>query len=123
MTVKYKDLELSLTKYKNKKIEINDQETANKIKTELTEEFSLKSKAVRKVTTKSSMPYVTSNLLQDAYQKLGFSPRKTTLLAQQLYEGIQIKSEILTFISYPRTDSVRLNQEFISNCSKYVTKK
>jgi DNA topoisomerase-1 len=57
-------------------------------------------------------PFITSTLQQDAGRKLGFSPRKTMTVAQQLYEGVEIGDEgAVGLISYMRTDSVRVAQE------------
>jgi len=57
-------------------------------------------------------PFITSTLQQEAGRKLGFSAKKTMLLAQQLYEGIDLGAEgPVGLITYMRTDSVRIAQE------------
>lgn len=54
-------------------------------------------------------PFVTSTLQQEAYRKLGFSPKRTMLLAQQLYEGLDLGKEgTVGLITYMRTDSVKI---------------
>ncbi len=58
-----------------------------------------------------SAPFITSTLQQEAARKLGFTARKTMMVAQQLYEGIDIGSGIVGLISYMRTDSVSLSKE------------
>ncbi len=58
-------------------------------------------------------PFMTSTLQQDAVRKLGFSASKTMRVAQQLYEGVEIKGESLGLITYLRTDSVVIAHEAI----------
>ena len=55
-----------------------------------------------------SAPFITSTLQQEAARKLGFTARKTMMVAQQLYEGIDIGSGTMGLITYMRTDSVKL---------------
>ncbi len=56
-------------------------------------------------------PFRTATLQQQASSVLGFSPKKTMLIAQQLYEGIDIEGSRVGLITYMRTDSVRVAQE------------
>lgn len=66
-------------------------------------------------------PFITSTLQQDAVKKLGFSAKQTMMLAQQLYEGIELGSEgSVGLITYMRTDSVNLSQESIKKASDYI---
>jgi|GEM_PF-863675 len=55
-----------------------------------------------------------------AATRLNFSTGKTTFVAQQLYEGIDIKGKLQGFISYPRTDSIRLNANFVEVAKKLI---
>ncbi|MDE5553103.1 MAG: type I DNA topoisomerase [Malacoplasma sp.] len=66
--------------------------------------------------------YKTSTLQQDAINKLNWSSKKTTLVAQRLYEGIEIDGNQIALISYPRTDSVRLSDSFLSSCFDFIEK-
>lgn len=66
--------------------------------------------------------YKTSTLQQDAINKLNWTSKKTTSIAQRLYEGIDIEGSQTALISYPRTDSVRLSDSFVANCKEYITK-
>lgn len=60
-------------------------------------------------------PYITSTLQQDASRQVGFSTQKTMIVAQQLYEGIELGSEgPVGLITYMRTDSVRTAEEAIT---------
>lgn len=66
-------------------------------------------------------PYTTSTLQQDASTKLGFSTRKSMMLAQQLYEGIDIKGEgTVGVITYIRTDSTRISEEAVGTTKAYI---
>ncbi len=66
-------------------------------------------------------PYTTSTLQQDASKKLGFSTKKTMIVAQQLYEGIDIKGEgSVGLITYMRTDSTRISKEAIQAANLFI---
>ncbi len=66
-------------------------------------------------------PYTTSTLQQDASKKLGFTTKKTMIVAQQLYEGINIKGEgSVGLITYMRTDSTRISNEAILAASNFI---
>ncbi len=63
----------------------------------------------------------TDKLLQLASLQLNWKPRKTTLIAQELFEGVEIDGVYQALISYPRTDSERLSDEFIDNTKQYIS--
>lgn len=66
-------------------------------------------------------PYTTSTLQQDASKKLGFTTKKTMMVAQQLYEGIDIKGEgSVGLITYMRTDSTRVSKEAIQGANLFI---
>lgn len=67
-----------------------------------------------------SAPFITSTLQQEAARKLGFTARKTMMVAQQLYEGIDIGSGTMGLISYMRTDSVHLAAEAVEEIREYI---
>ncbi|HZK57657.1 MAG TPA: type I DNA topoisomerase [Clostridia bacterium] len=68
-----------------------------------------------------SPPFTTSTLQQEASNKLGFSTRKTMSLAQQLYEGIDLKKEgTVGLITYIRTDSTRISDEAMEILEQYI---
>ena len=70
-----------------------------------------------------SAPFITSTLQQEAARKLGFTARKTMMVAQQLYEGIDIGSGTVGLITYMRTDSVSLASEAITEIREYIESK
>lgn len=69
---------------------------------------------------KPAPPFITSTLQQEAARKLGFTGRKTMMIAQQLYEGIDIGSGTMGLITYMRTDSVNLASEAISEIREFI---
>ncbi len=65
--------------------------------------------------------FTTSTLQQDAYKKLGFTAKKTMMLAQQLYEGVNVPGEgPVGIVTYIRTDSIRVADEAKNECKKYI---
>lgn len=66
-------------------------------------------------------PYTTSTLQQDANRKLGFSAKQTMVVAQQLYEGVDLGSSGSTgLITYMRTDSVNLAEKFLAEAEDFI---
>ena len=73
---------------------------------------------------KPSAPFTTSSLQQDAARKLGFTSRKTMMLAQQLYEGLELGSKgPVGLITYMRTDSTRLSELAQEEARSYIEEK
>ncbi|WP_338626173.1 type I DNA topoisomerase [Selenomonas sp. TAMA-11512] len=71
---------------------------------------------------KPSAPFTTSSMQQDAARKLGFTSRKTMMLAQQLYEGIDIgRKGRVGLITYMRTDSTRISNQALSETRAYLS--
>ena len=68
-------------------------------------------------------PFTTSTLQQTASSKLGFNPRQTMSVAQQLYEGISVNGQLTGLITYMRTDSVNLASEAVSKIRDLISKK
>ena len=68
-------------------------------------------------------PFITSSLQQEAARKLGFTARKTMMVAQQLYEGIDIGSGTMGLITYMRTDSVNLSAEATDEVRAYIAER
>jgi DNA topoisomerase-1 len=68
-------------------------------------------------------PFITSTMQQEANRKLGFSAKKTMIIAQQLYEGIDLgKKETVGLITYMRTDSFNLAAKFLNGVAEFVRK-
>ena len=114
------DFQAELTKYKKKKIEIKNEDEANRIYNELSKELIVKD--IKKVNKKREprLVFTTSSLQQEASTKLGFSAKKTMQIAQKLYEGVDIGNETVGLITYMRTDSTRLSDVFTNSAFSYI---
>ncbi|MFA7331173.1 MAG: type I DNA topoisomerase [Candidatus Delongbacteria bacterium] len=76
----------------------------------------------KQVSRKAPPPFITSTLQQDAARRLGFSPKKTMMVAQQLYEGIELENgERAGLITYMRTDSMRLSDSAVQEARQLLT--
>ena len=107
-------LDTELTKFKNKKIEIKDEKQADEILSALGPDFVLTDISEKSKKRSAFLPFITSTLQQEASIKLGFGSKKTMMVAQTLYEGVELKNGAQGLITYMRTDSTRLSKEFIS---------
>lgn len=107
------------------KLEIKSKEEASKILEDLKgADFIVRGVEKKEKIRNPSPPFITSTLQQEASRKLGFSAKKTMLLAQQLYEGIELGSEgSVGLITYMRTDSLNLSSEFVSRALNYIKSK
>ena len=121
---KTEPFEAKLFSINSKKTTINNKEEA----TNICEEVKNHDIYVKNITNKKEFknPYpafATSTLQQEAYNKLNFPIKKAMLIAQQLYEGINLGSKGNTgLITYMRTDSVRVSDEAKSEAKKYIEK-
>ena len=120
ITAHFKNFDSDLFKYKNDEIKLHNEDEANEVLNKIGEEYKVESYDQKKTNKKSPFPFTTSTLQQLASTKLGFPARKTMSLAQKLYEGIDIGSEIVGLITYMRTDSIRLSEDFIKPVMKYI---
>ncbi len=68
-------------------------------------------------------PFITSTLQQEASRKLGFTAKKTMMVAQKLYEGINLGGETVGLITYMRTDGTQLSTESLAASRKYIKEK
>ena len=109
-------------KFNGKKLEINNAEEAAKAEAALKGAAYVVEKADKKERKRNPLPpYTTSSLQQDAVKKLNFSTKKTMLLAQQLYEGVNVgKGGAVGLITYMRTDSVRLSDVATAELRSFI---
>lgn len=119
---KQKQFSAKLTEYKGKKITVSNKEEADFILSALEPKGFIVQKVEEKERTrKPNPPYTTSSLQQDASNKLNFNTKKTMLIAQQLYEGIEIKGHgTVGLVTYIRTDSVRISDEAEKAVNEYI---
>lgn len=119
---KKKQFIAKLTEHKGEKIIIENKEQADKVLSELNPEAFVIHKVDKKERIKRpNPPFTTSSLQQEASNKLGFYTKKTMLIAQQLYEGIDIKGHgTVGLVTYIRTDSVRISEEAQQAATAYI---
>ena len=121
ITAKFPTFDSELFKYKDDDIKLEKEEDADKVISSLGNDYIVESVTKKLKNKKSKFPFITSTLQQEASTKLGFPAKKTMSIAQKLYEGIDLGSETVGLISYMRTDSIRLSNEFITSTNKYIT--
>ncbi|MDO4394817.1 MAG: type I DNA topoisomerase [Mycoplasmatota bacterium] len=119
----FTDFIAKLDTYNHKKIEIKTEFAAKEIIDKLSKAFKIDSIDKSEKSKKAKPPYITSTLQQDASTKLNFTSKKTMMLAQKLYEGITLKDETVGLITYMRTDSIRLSEEFIKPTYGFIKDK
>lgn len=117
-----KPLEAKLVGDENGKLEIRSKKQTEQILQDLDgAEYTIDSIKKGERTKKAPLPFTTSTLQQDASRKLNFSTQKTMRLAQQLYEGVDIKGKgTIGLITYLRTDSVRISEGADQACKEYI---
>ena len=109
---------------KDGKVTISSQEELNRIVKELDHaQYHVSEVKKGERVKKAPLPFTTSTLQQEASKVLNFSTQKTMRLAQQLYEGIDIKgSGTVGVITYLRTDSTRVSKEAEAMAEEYIKK-
>lgn len=122
---KTQDGEIVLFKFvsfNNEKIDLNNEEEVNKILDDIKNGKLVVEKIESKTRRKSApKPFTTSMLQQDAANKLSFTTKKTMIIAQELYEGVDIEGEgTVGLISYIRTDSKRISEEAKEKSKSYI---
>lgn len=107
------------------KPELKNKSQVEAVKQELeSEQFSVREVKKGERIKKAPYPFTTSTLQQEASKRLNFSTQKTMRLAQQLYEGVDIKGQgTVGIITYLRTDSVRVAQEADTAARAYISEK
>lgn len=111
--------------YKNKPYKLNKKEDVEKITAALDgDEFEITNVNKKEKTRNPANPFTTSTLQQEAARKLNFKARKTMMIAQQLYEGIDLKRQgTVGLITYMRTDSTRISGQAKSEAKNYIIDK
>lgn len=120
---KEKKFTAKLSEYKGRKITVENKQSADDVLAALKAGKYQVSNVVRKERKRKPFaPFTTSSLQQDAANKLGFTTKKTMMVAQQLYEGVEIKGQgTQGLVTYIRTDSVRISEEAKAAAKTYIT--
>lgn len=111
-----------LSEFRGQKLVIENKEQNDRILEELAAgKYRVSGLEEKDRMRKAAAPFTTSSMQQDAANKLNFSTKKTMLVAQQLYEGIEIKGKgTVGLVSYIRTDSVRISDEAKAASKEYI---
>jgi DNA topoisomerase I len=106
------------------KVEIPHQEEAERIRGALEQaDWVVRSVERKERRRNATPPFTTSKLQQDSSRKLRFSVKRTMMIAQRLYEGVELGEEgLVGLITYMRTDSTRVSQEALAEVREYITK-
>ncbi|MCH8639183.1 MULTISPECIES: type I DNA topoisomerase [Staphylococcus] len=109
--------------YKNKPFKLQNKDDVNKITAKLDgDQFEITNVNKKEKTRNPAQPFTTSTLQQEAARKLNFKARKTMMIAQQLYEGIDLKRQgTVGLITYMRTDSTRISDAAKNEAKSYIT--
>ncbi len=106
---------------KDEKMNISSKDEVEKIMKDLSKaKYQVSEVKKGERTKKAPLPFTTSTLQQEASKVLNFSTQKTMRLAQQLYEGIDLKGETTGIITYLRTDSIRVSDEALAASEAYI---
>lgn len=105
---------------KKMKLAIND-DVKNVLSQIKNDEFTVESVEKKERKRHAPLPYTTSSMQQDAANKINFRTRKTMMIAQQLYEGINIGSGVQGLITYMRTDSTRISPVAQNEAATFIT--
>ncbi len=112
--------EAELATIDKKKAKLANEEQTDQLLETLNNHFAVDSVKKRSRNRAPKPPFTTSSLQQEASNKLNFSGQKTMMIAQKLYEGIDIGHETVGLITYMRTDSTRLSGTFIAPAKQKI---
>ena len=116
-----KPFRAELTKFKGKKLKIDNEKNASQLLNTLKDsQAKIKSIITKEKKHHPLPPFITSSLQQAASTYLNFSPKKTMMVAQKLYEGINIGNQTIGLITYMRTDSFRMAKQAIDNIKETI---
>lgn len=120
-----KSFQAKLHKIDGEKAKIPDQKNVDQIVKDLDQASYVVSKVVKKDRKRNpAAPFTTSSLQQEAYRKLNFTARKTMMIAQQLYEGLDLGKEgPVGLVTYIRTDSTRVSLTARDEAGSYISEK
>jgi len=122
VTALFPQFQAELFQYKKEKIELKSKEDADQVLDALGPNYTVVDIEEKEKKKRAKAPFITSTLQQEASTKLGFTAKKTMSIAQKLYEGIDLGNETVGLISYMRTDSIRLSDEFVKSTQAYLFK-
>ncbi|MBV1710363.1 MAG: type I DNA topoisomerase [Erysipelothrix sp.] len=117
---KKKEFDATLTKISGETAEILSADTAQELLKKCDGPFLLDQLNEKKTKKQPRFPFITSTLQQEMSTKFNFPSKKTMRIAQKLYEGVEVNGQLEGLITYMRTDSTRLSQQFVINAQKLI---
>lgn len=114
-------LKANLNSFKGKPIKLTNQSQVDDVVADFPKDFVVFNVKKQIVKKEPRPPFITSTLQQEAFSQCHFSTKKTAAVAQRLYEGEEINGTLTGLITYMRTDSTRLSNEFISACNEHIS--
>lgn len=117
------EFQAALTKYNGKELKVTNEKESKKVLKDLEgAEYSVTKVEEKDVVRRPAPPFITSTLQQEASRKLGFSVKRTMMVAQQLYEGVRHGKGTTGLITYMRTDSVNLAAQALHQAQDVIVK-
>ena len=114
---------IKLIRINDDKADIKNSEQAEQVKSDLTgRSLKVAEIATREINKSAPPPYITSSLQQGASSYCGYSPSRTMMIAQKLYEGVDLGDGPVGLITYMRTDSFTVSQDALQSCRDYIAK-
>ncbi|MDR2734531.1 MAG: type I DNA topoisomerase [Spirochaetota bacterium] len=118
------EIEVELARVRGEKAEIGSREAVNQVLAEVRQgSFVCANIKMGKSVRKTTPPFTTSKMQQDAANKIGFTSDRTMRVAQQLYEGIELASGPVGLITYMRTDSTRISDQAIEQVRRFIAER
>ena len=114
------EFDAELSKFNGKSFKVTTKAETDEVMGKLTPQFTVTSIEEKDGKSEHRYPYITSTLQQDAANKLYFSAKKTMNVAQKLYDGSAQKDGQEGLITYMRTDSTRLSEQFIHSAREHI---
>ena len=116
------EFDAELSKFEGKSFKVSTKTDTDAVLSKLTPVFTVTSIEEKDGKAEHRYPYITSTLQQDAANKLYFSAKKTMNVAQKLYDGSAQKDGQEGLITYMRTDSTRMSEQFIQSAREHIEK-
>ena len=117
------EVKLDFYRFNGDNIKINDVNKANEILSSCSKEVIVTGINKNKRSISSKEPFRTSTLQQEAFTKYKFKARETSLIAQKLYEGVELSDGLTGLITYMRTDSTKLSETFVNSAKEFIIDK
>ncbi len=120
LLINQKGYPLTLSKVDGKKVDIKNEDEALAILARIETKLPITNIKVSERKREPKFPFKTSTLQQEAAARFGFDTKRSSRIAQTLYEGVSLGAEQVGLITYIRTDSVRLSETFLTRAHSYI---